>query len=145
VRFLLCRTLVYRLRAIYLPRVVLTIVELIFGRMDWFVNALGFFALGLESTLPLPQLYRQDPSPRHISSTTSKLHLNLVIIVKNHCMASVCPLCSAGSEVMHTSAYYIHTITTPTRVIYQFLKNYILLPATLAPPIQSLCCFPTFN
>ncbi|CAE7203847.1 unnamed protein product [Rhizoctonia solani] len=38
--------------------VVLTIVELIFGRMSWFVDALGFFALGLESTLPLPQLYR---------------------------------------------------------------------------------------
>ncbi|CAE6478060.1 unnamed protein product [Rhizoctonia solani] len=37
--------------------VVLTIVELIFGRMSWFVNALGFFALGLESTLPIPQLY----------------------------------------------------------------------------------------
>ncbi|ELU43584.1 PQ-loop domain-containing protein [Rhizoctonia solani AG-1 IA] len=37
--------------------VVLTIVELIFGRMSWFVDALGFFALGLESTLPLPQLY----------------------------------------------------------------------------------------
>ncbi|KAG8690086.1 hypothetical protein FRC09_012150, partial [Ceratobasidium sp. 395] len=37
--------------------VCLTIVELIFGRMEWFVDALGFLALGLESTLPLPQLY----------------------------------------------------------------------------------------
>ncbi|KAG8907665.1 hypothetical protein FRB99_002743 [Tulasnella sp. 403] len=37
--------------------VVLTIAFLILGRMGWFVSSLGFFALGLESTLPLPQLY----------------------------------------------------------------------------------------
>ncbi|KDQ19160.1 hypothetical protein BOTBODRAFT_485507 [Botryobasidium botryosum FD-172 SS1] len=37
--------------------VVLSILLLIFGRMAWFVSALGFVALGLESTLPLPQLY----------------------------------------------------------------------------------------
>jgi len=37
--------------------VVLSILVLIFGRMGWFVSGLGFFALGLESTLPLPQLY----------------------------------------------------------------------------------------
>ncbi|KAG8994606.1 hypothetical protein FRB94_012655 [Tulasnella sp. JGI-2019a] len=36
---------------------VLTIAVLIFGRMEWFVWGLGFVALGLESTLPLPQLY----------------------------------------------------------------------------------------
>jgi len=37
--------------------IVMTILILIFGRMTLFINALGFFALGLESTLPLPQLY----------------------------------------------------------------------------------------
>jgi len=40
----------------------LAILILIFGRSDIFVGALGFFALGLESTLPIPQLisnYRQ--------------------------------------------------------------------------------------
>lgn len=37
--------------------IVMTILILIFGRWDVFVSALGFFALGLESTLPLPQLY----------------------------------------------------------------------------------------
>lgn len=42
--------------------VVLTILMLIFGRSDLYVNALGFFALGLESTLPLPQLYRYESS-----------------------------------------------------------------------------------
>jgi hypothetical protein len=35
-----------------------TILVLIFGRQHWFVDALGFFSLGLESTLPLPQLIR---------------------------------------------------------------------------------------
>ncbi|RXW23960.1 hypothetical protein EST38_g1882 [Candolleomyces aberdarensis] len=40
----------------------LAILFLIFGRSDIFVGALGFLALGLESTLPIPQLisnYRQ--------------------------------------------------------------------------------------
>jgi len=40
----------------------LAILILIFGRSEIFVGALGFFALGLESTLPIPQLisnYRQ--------------------------------------------------------------------------------------
>ncbi|KIY66726.1 hypothetical protein CYLTODRAFT_398244 [Cylindrobasidium torrendii FP15055 ss-10] len=32
------------------------ILVLIFGRSEIFVNILGFFALGLESTLPIPQL-----------------------------------------------------------------------------------------
>ncbi|PPQ65884.1 hypothetical protein CVT24_011215 [Panaeolus cyanescens] len=39
-----------------------TILILIFGRSELFVGALGFIALGLESTLPIPQLisnYRQ--------------------------------------------------------------------------------------
>jgi hypothetical protein len=35
--------------------VLLTILVLIFGRVDVFVWLLGFFALGLESTLPIPQ------------------------------------------------------------------------------------------
>ncbi|KAI0305949.1 hypothetical protein B0F90DRAFT_1694838 [Multifurca ochricompacta] len=35
--------------------VFLTILVLIFGRLDAFIWLLGFFALGLESTLPLPQ------------------------------------------------------------------------------------------
>ncbi|KAI9464565.1 hypothetical protein BJY52DRAFT_1249957 [Lactarius psammicola] len=35
--------------------VFLTILVLIFGRLEAFVWLLGFFALGLESTLPLPQ------------------------------------------------------------------------------------------
>ncbi|KAH9004646.1 hypothetical protein EDB86DRAFT_2884615 [Lactarius hatsudake] len=35
--------------------VFLTILVLIFGRLETFVWLLGFFALGLESTLPLPQ------------------------------------------------------------------------------------------
>ncbi len=35
--------------------VLLTILVLIFGRVDVFVWLLGFIALGLESTLPLPQ------------------------------------------------------------------------------------------
>jgi len=35
--------------------VLLTILVLIFGRMDVFVWLLGFFSLGLESTLPIPQ------------------------------------------------------------------------------------------
>jgi len=37
--------------------IVMTILILIFGRSSLYVNALGFFALGLESTLPLPQFY----------------------------------------------------------------------------------------
>jgi len=37
--------------------VVLSILILIFGRNEFFVWGLGFVALGLESTLPLPQLY----------------------------------------------------------------------------------------
>ncbi|KAH9989843.1 hypothetical protein BJV77DRAFT_1145000 [Russula vinacea] len=35
--------------------VLLTILVLIFGRVDVFVWLLGFFSLGLESTLPIPQ------------------------------------------------------------------------------------------
>jgi len=35
----------------------MTILTLIFGRMAFYVDALGYFALGLESTLPIPQLY----------------------------------------------------------------------------------------
>jgi len=35
----------------------MTILMLIFGRSDLYVNGLGFFALGLESTLPVPQFY----------------------------------------------------------------------------------------
>ena len=38
--------------------VLLTILVLIFGRVDAFIWLLGFFALGLESTLPLPQFIR---------------------------------------------------------------------------------------
>ena len=38
--------------------VLLTILVLIFGRVDAFVWLLGFFSLGLESTLPLPQFIR---------------------------------------------------------------------------------------
>ena len=38
--------------------VLLTILVLIFGRVDVFVWLLGFFALGLESTLPIPQFMR---------------------------------------------------------------------------------------
>ncbi|KZV69005.1 hypothetical protein PENSPDRAFT_633754 [Peniophora sp. CONT] len=37
--------------------VVLTILFLIFGRYDTFVQVLGFVSLGIESTLPFPQLY----------------------------------------------------------------------------------------
>ncbi|KAG8928080.1 hypothetical protein FRC02_007385 [Tulasnella sp. 418] len=37
--------------------IIQTILILIFGRMQWFIDTLGFVALGLESTLPLPQLY----------------------------------------------------------------------------------------
>jgi len=33
-----------------------TILYLIFGRFDTFISILGFVALGLESTLPIPQL-----------------------------------------------------------------------------------------
>ena len=35
-----------------------TILYLIFGRFKVFVTILGFVALGLESTLPIPQLIR---------------------------------------------------------------------------------------
>ena len=34
------------------------ILFLIFGRSDLFINVLGFLALGLESTLPIPQFLR---------------------------------------------------------------------------------------
>ncbi|KZP01423.1 hypothetical protein CALVIDRAFT_532188 [Calocera viscosa TUFC12733] len=37
--------------------VLLTFAVLILGRFAWFVATLGYFALGLESTLPLPQMY----------------------------------------------------------------------------------------
>ena len=39
-------------------RIVMTILILIFGRWHVYVTVLGYLALGLESTLPLPQLYR---------------------------------------------------------------------------------------
>ncbi|KAH9993681.1 hypothetical protein BJV74DRAFT_832497 [Russula compacta] len=39
--------------------VLLTILVLIFGHVDVFVWLLGFFSLGLESTLPLPHNYKQ--------------------------------------------------------------------------------------
>ncbi|KAH9975867.1 hypothetical protein BGW80DRAFT_1168805 [Lactifluus volemus] len=42
--------------------VFLTILVLIFGRVDAFIWLLGFFALGLESTLPLPQFFRLQKS-----------------------------------------------------------------------------------
>jgi hypothetical protein len=35
-----------------------TVLFLIFGRNDLFISMLGFAALGLESTLPIPQLIR---------------------------------------------------------------------------------------
>jgi hypothetical protein len=35
-----------------------TILQLILGRRQWFIDALGYIALGLESTLPLPQMAR---------------------------------------------------------------------------------------
>ena len=35
-----------------------TILQLILGRRQWFIDTLGFIALGLESTLPLPQMAR---------------------------------------------------------------------------------------
>ena len=38
----------------------MTIMILIFGRSDLYVNGLGFFALGLESTLPVPQFCRYE-------------------------------------------------------------------------------------
>ncbi|ETW78938.1 hypothetical protein HETIRDRAFT_445771 [Heterobasidion irregulare TC 32-1] len=36
----------------------LTILTLIFGRMELFVTLMGYVALGLESTLPIPQMIR---------------------------------------------------------------------------------------
>jgi len=33
-----------------------TILQLILGRRQWFIDALGYIALGLESTLPIPQV-----------------------------------------------------------------------------------------
>lgn len=41
-----------------LNRLCLAILFLIFGRSDVFVSILGFVALGLESTLPIPQLIK---------------------------------------------------------------------------------------
>ena len=48
----------YRRHRLIGDSVLLTILVLIFGRSDLFVWILGFFSLGLESTLPLPQFVR---------------------------------------------------------------------------------------
>ena len=41
-----------------LPRLCQAILFLILGRSEFFISILGFVALGLESTLPIPQLIR---------------------------------------------------------------------------------------
>ena len=38
----------------------MTILYLIFGRSDIYISILGFLALGLESTLPIPQFIRYE-------------------------------------------------------------------------------------
>ena len=48
----------------------MTILMLIFGRSDLYVNGLGFLALGLESTLPIPQFYRYASAGRLIYCIT---------------------------------------------------------------------------
>ena len=57
-------------RVILVVRLCLSILFLIFGRLPLFVDLLGFVALGLESTLPIPQLVRfvQPHSGFHTSA-----------------------------------------------------------------------------
>jgi len=49
----LCRELISRILSFCQG-----ILFLIFGRSEFFIGMVGFFALGLESTLPIPQLIR---------------------------------------------------------------------------------------
>lgn len=68
----------------------LTIATLIFGRSDLYVSILGFVALGLESTLPIPQLIRYLHSSSHVVSFWFTVRLSLPVITsRSHSMASV--------------------------------------------------------
>ncbi|KAF8159759.1 hypothetical protein B0H34DRAFT_674064 [Crassisporium funariophilum] len=69
------------------------ILFLIFGRSETFVGILGFVALGLESTLPIPQLIR-----------SAELTLFIAIINNGRCTDSACRLLLAGSvEILSSS------------------------------------------
>lgn len=70
------------------PRLLQAILFLIFGRSDIFVSILGFVALGLESTLPIPQLIRQAKyTSIHIRSSD----IPSAISRPSLSMVSVCP------------------------------------------------------
>lgn len=67
-------------------RICQAIMFLIFGRSDLYINILGFLALGLESTLPIPQLIRyvlpafaRLQKIDHMFSGTQQLPATLVI------------------------------------------------------------------
>lgn len=54
----MCFVPIYLLTLTRLDSLCQAILFLIFGRSEIFINILGFVALGLESTLPIPQLLR---------------------------------------------------------------------------------------
>jgi hypothetical protein len=115
-----------------------TILFLIFGRSDIFVSILGFVALGLESTLPVPQLIRC-------------VHFHYAGVL----------LSSIYSNYRQRSLYGFRMSTLvgwaggdsfkqahlPYSAIHLFmsLQGRLLFPPTFPPPIQSLRYFPAID
>lgn len=105
-----------------------TIIFLIFGRSELFITALGFVALGLESTLPIPQFIRSvfRTQLNDLVSTD----VGTAITSRNLYMDSARPLCWAGSVVILTSLSPFCLISCTTtqsksscRVVYFFLQQ----------------------
>lgn len=125
----------------FMISVLLTILVLIFGHVDVFVWLLGFFSLGLESTLPLPQFIR------------------LVTF-----LSSVVPYLSSPSNHKQRSLYGFRMSTLigwvggdsfkydPTSIQAQLtnhsmkcLQDRLLFRKKITTTVQDLCSFPTLR
>ncbi len=85
------------------------ILFLILGRSETFVSILGFVALGLESTLPIPQLLRSVTVIFVIEYTPHTIFA-LATIDSGRYMAFECQPLSVGSEEIRSSEHLVDNI-----------------------------------
>ena len=87
-----------------LRRLCQAILFLILGRSELFISILGFLALGLESTLPIPQLIRSAACDHALERLIDRI---AAITNSARSMASVCRHSLAGSAVTLSSACFV--------------------------------------
>ena len=122
--------------------VLLTILVLIFGRVDVFVWLLGFFSLGLESTLPFPQFMRLTFLFNHRAL--------LILISSNYKQKSLYGfrMSTLAGWVGGDSFKYSHIsiqARLQTRKFMNSSQDGLLFRSREPPSVQNLCDFPTLS